>query len=300
MQNLAGVDLNLLVAFDALLVERNVTRAGRRIGLSQPALSKALQRLRYLFDDRLFERRHGVMIPTARALELGKFVRRAFSEIEAALAPRDFDPGLASGSVTIGSIDFYDLVLLPPLVQRLRREAPGVDILVRRTDRLRAPSQLAAGDIDFAIVPVSEGTTDLVAEPLFQERALTIMAKENPLTGGMTPESFAAAGHVTVAVEGQGVNWIDARLSAMGLRRRIVISVPSFLIAPIVAASTDLISTLPARLVDRLRPLADLVAAPPPIPAPQMTIHLAWHSHNPLSPVQLWLRQRLREVASAI
>ena len=300
MRNLAGIDLNLLVAFDALLVERNVTRAAHRIGLSQPALSKALQRLRYLFDDRLFERREGTMIPTARALELGRFVRRSLSEVEAALARPDFDPALASGTVTIGSIDFYDIVLLPPLIQRLRNEAPGIDVVVRRTDRLRAASQLAAGDIDFAIVPVSEGTTNLVAEPLFHECALTIMAKQNPLAKGMTAESFAAAAHVTVAVEGQGINWIDARLSALGLKRRIVLSVPNFFEAPLVVTSTDLISTLPARLVNKLLPVVDIVAVPPPIPAPQMTVHLAWHPHNPLPPVHAWLRRTLREVASAM
>jgi hypothetical protein len=132
MKNLSAVDLNLLVAFDALLSERNVTRAARRVGLSQPALSKALHRLRDIFDDPLFERRDGVMQPTEVALKLGKPVRRALNEIQSALAPRDFDPANARAVITIASLDFYDLALMPAVLARVTREAPGLAPLCAR------------------------------------------------------------------------------------------------------------------------------------------------------------------------
>jgi len=300
MKNLSAVDLNLLVAFDALLAERSVTRAGQRIGLSQPALSKALSRLREIFDDPLFERRDGVMQPTAQAIALGKPVKRALDEIQSALAPRDFDPGKARATVTIGSLDFYDLVMLPPLMARLRRDAPGIDIAVKRTDRLRVHQHFANNEIDFAIIPVSESITDLHADPLFSETAVTLVAAHNPLAQDLTVERFAEAGHVTVAVEGQGIGWIDSLLAARGLKRRIVLTLPNFAIVPFVVGTSDLISTLPQRLAARLADTARIVAVPPPLPAPSVTIHLAWHPRSAVSPLHRWMRAAIKDVAGTI
>lgn len=300
MKNLSAVDLNLLVAFDALLAERNVTRAARRIGLSQPALSKALNRLREIFDDPLFERRDGVMQPTTQAIALGKPVRRALDEIQSALAPRDFDPSQARATVTLGSLDFYDLVILPPLMARLRRDAPGIDIAVKRTDRLRVHQHFANGEIDFAIIPMSESITELHADPLFSETAVTLLAKDNPLAAAMTVEGFAEAGHITVAVEGQGINWIDSQLAARGLKRRIVLILPNFAAVPFVVGTTDLISTLPQRLAARLAEAAQVVALPPPLPSLAVTIHLASHPRDAASPLHRWLRATIKDVAATI
>jgi DNA-binding transcriptional LysR family regulator len=300
MKNLSAVDLNLLVAFDALLSERNVTRAAQRIGLSQPALSKALNRLRAIFDDPLFERQGGVMQPTAQAIALGKPVRRALDEIQSALAPRDFDPGNARATVTIGSLDFYDLVILPPLIARLRRDAPGIDLAVKRTDRLRVHQQFANNEIDFALVPVSESITELHADPLFAETAVTLVAAKNPLAKNMTIERFAEAGHISVAVEGQGIAWIDSLLATHGLKRRIVLTLPNFATVPFVVGTTDLISTLPQRLATRLAAAAHIVTLPPPLPAPSVTIHLAWHPRNAASPLHRWMRTAIKDIAGTI
>jgi|SRR5579875_1243835 len=299
-KNIAALDPNLLVAFDALMVERNVTRATSRIGLSQPAMSKALARLRDMFDDPLFERRDSVMEPTAQALGLGIPIRRALDEIQTALSPGEFDPGSAHACITIGSLDFYDLALLPQLMIHLRRTAPGISIAVRRTDRLRVQHQLAAGEIDFAIVPVTESTTDLHADPLFTETAVTLMSRRNPLTKKLSLASFAAAGHVTVAVEGQGLSWIDSQLAIRGMRRSIVLTVPTFLTVPFVVGSSDLISTLPRRLATKLAPATHIVAVPPPLQAPEITIHLASHARSTASPLHRWIRETIKAVASRI
>ncbi len=300
MKNLSAVDLNLLVAFDALLTERNVTRAARRVGLSQPALSKSLHRLRDIFSDPLFERRDGVMLPTARALKLGKPVRRALDEIQVALAPPNFDPGTARASVNIGSIDFYDLVMMPALLARIRTEAPGLDVVVRPSDRLRVHKQFANNEIDFAIMPISESITELNVEPLLTESAVTLMRRGHPLAKRMTLEGFAAAGHVTVALEGQGVNWIDAALAARDLSRRIVLTLPNFTTVPFVVGASDLISTLPQRLVKRLQAAAPVVSAPPPLPNRAVTIHLAWHPRSTASPLHAWLRTTIKSIAGEI
>ena len=300
MKNLSAVDLNLLVAFDALLSERNVTRAARRVGLSQPALSKALHRLRDIFDDPLFERREGIMQPTEQALKLGKPVRRALDEIQSALEPRDFDPRTARATITIGSIDFYDLVFMPELIARINGDAPGLDLVIKTSDRLRVLKQFANGEIDFAIMPISDSITELHVEPLFTESAVTMMRIGHPLARKMTIEGFAAAGHVTVALEGLGVNWIDAALAARGLRRRIVLTLPNFAAVPFAVGATDLISTLPRRLLGRLGSLARVISVPPPFPPRFVTIHLAWHPRSAPSPLHNWLRATIKKVATTV
>lgn len=300
MKNLSAVDLNLLVAFDALLAERNVTRAAQRIGLSQPALSKALNRLRDIFGDPLFERRDGLMQPTPQALKLGQPVRRALDEIQSALAPRDFDPGRAQATVTLGLVDYYEVLLLPRLISELRRSAPGIAIAVKPTDRLRVFDQFAKNEIDFAIVPIPESVTELHADPLMIEEAVTLMAADNPLARDFTLERFAAAGHLIVALEGQGVGRIDALLAARGLQRRIALRLPHFASVPFIVGGSDLITTMPRGLGTRLGAAARIICLPPPLPVPPVTVHLAWHPRSAASPLHRWMRETIREVAAKI
>jgi DNA-binding transcriptional LysR family regulator len=300
MKNLSAIDLNLLVAFDALLTERNVTRAAQRIGLSQPALSKALQRLRDIFDDPLFERRDGIMQPTAQALKLSQPVRRALDEIQAALAPEDFDPARAQAIVTLGLVDYYEVLLLPALLNELQRSSPGITLAAKRTDRLRVYDQFARNEIDFAIVPISESVTELHAEPLSVEEAVTLAAEGNPIAETLTLERFAAAGHVVVATEGQGVGRIDALLAARGLRRRIALTLPNFTSVPFIIGGSDLITTMPRCLGTRLAAEARIVCLPPPLPVPPVTIHLAWHPRSGASPLHRWMRTRIKAIAAGM
>lgn len=299
-RNLSAVDLNLLVAFDALLAERNVTRAAERIGLSQPALSKALNRLRDIFDDKLFERREGLMQPTPQALKLGRPVRRALDEIRSALAPRDFDPSRAEASVTLGLVDYYEVLLLPRLLNELRHCAPGIDLVAKPTDRLRVFEQFARNEIDFAIVPIPESVTELHADPLMIEDAVTLMAEGNPLARDFTLERFAAASHIIVALEGQGVGRIDALLAARGLKRRIALRLPHFASVPFIIGGSDLITTMPRGLGARLGAAAKIIALPPPLPVPPVTVHLAWHPRNGASPLHRWMRETIKEVAATL
>jgi DNA-binding transcriptional LysR family regulator len=300
MKNLSAVDLNLLVAFDALLSERNVTRAAQRIGLSQPALSKALNRLRDIFDDPLFERRDGLMQPTPQALKLSQPVRRALDEIQSALAPRDFDPSRVQATVTLGLVDYYELLLLPPLLRELQQSAPGIDLVVRPTDRLRVFDQFAKNEIDFAVVPIPESVTELHADTLMIEDAVTLMAEDNPLARDFTLENFADAGHLIVALEGQGVGRIDALLAARGLKRRIALRLPHFASVPFIIGASALVTTMPRGLGKRLAAAARIVCLPPPLPVPLVTVHLAWHPRNAASPLHCWMRDAIKAVAATI
>src|SRR5271166_2290522 len=229
-RNIRGVNLNLLLAFDALMAERNVTRAARHNGLSQPAMSKALNRLRHLLDDRLFELRDGRMEPTPRALELAGPIHGALSDISRTLKlPGAFEPAQAAGVVRIATIDLHQSTLLPALVAQLRRDAPGLDLHFQAIERHRLHDQLATGELDLAIAPILAGAPDLRAEPLWRDRLVTLIGAHNPLPLPMTLDSFAGAdhavdaGHVQVDAKVNGTSLVDAILAECSITRPIAL-----------------------------------------------------------------------------
>jgi DNA-binding transcriptional LysR family regulator len=304
-RNLRAVDLNLLVVFDALMTERNVTRAAVRNGLSQPAMSKALSRLRYLFGDPLFVRRDRTMEPTARAIELAGPIHTALVDISRTLVlPGAFDPAQIEATVTIATIDLHHTSLLPALIQRLRREAPGLHLQVRAIDQSCHHEDLEAGEIDLAIGPVRSKRPGLHVLALWRDRLVTLVAKDNPLADPMTLEAFAAAahvvdsGHVQVSPDGQGTSIVDAILAARGLRRKIVVALPSSAGVPFVVATTDLIATLPSRMVKDLAPVPNLRIVPAPLPEVEVSPHMIWHEQTHSAPLQVWLRALIAEIAA--
>jgi DNA-binding transcriptional LysR family regulator len=306
-RNLRSVDLNLLVVFDALMTERNVTRAAERNGLSQPAVSKALNRLRGMFDDPLFMRRDRSMQPTARALELAGPIHGALADISRTLTlPGAFEPSTAAATVRIATIDLYHTKLLPALVRHLRQAAPGVDLQVRAADCSRFHGQLVSGDIDIAFAPLGSKPSGLGAEPLWNDRLVMLVAADNPLQQRMTIESYAAAahlvdaGHVQVSADGVGSSVVDAILAARGLRRRIALVLPHSAGIPFVVAATDLIATLPSRIVKGLVPMPNVRTLAPPLPEVEVSPHMFWHQRNDADPLQAWLRAAIRTIAARI
>jgi DNA-binding transcriptional LysR family regulator len=305
-RNLSAVDLNLLVAFDALAVDRNVTRAAARLGLSQSALSKALNRLRHVFEDPLFVRRARTMEPTPRALELVAPIRSALASISRTLAPVPFAPGDATGAVKIGVVDMYERMLLPLLVKRLRSEAPGIDVLVRAIDRSRLREQLASGELEVAVAPPGFEGADLHGEHLWRDHLLTLVSKTNRLAKRMTVKSFAAAGHIVdaglvqVAPDGAGNSVVDAMLASLGLRRRVVAILPTLSSAPAIVASTELLATLPSKIVKALGPMPGIRIVEPPLPLLEVSSHLIWHRRSDRVPLQIWLRALIKEIAGKL
>jgi DNA-binding transcriptional LysR family regulator len=304
-RNLRSVDLNLLVAFDALMAERNVTRAAERVGLTQPAMSKALNRLRGLFADPLFVRHDRAMAPTPRAVELSGPIRGALADISRTLTlTADFDPAAARATVTIATIDLYHVKLLPALVRQLRLKAPGVDLHVRVNDCASLHTQLAAGEIDLAFAPLGTRTDEMHAEPLWTDRLVTLVGASNPLRDPLTMEAYAAAahlvdaGHVQVSPDGVGTSVVDAILKARGLRRRIALVLPHSAGVPFVVAATDLIATLPSRIVKGLTTLAGVRLVAPPFSDVEVSPHMFWHRRAHDDPLQAWLRGMIRAIAT--
>ena len=235
--DVAGFDLNLLKAFDALYAERHVTHAGQRIGLSQSAMSGALTRLRDLFKDELFVRSPAGMQPTPRADDLAGPVSVALRLVREVLQADTFNPAAADHTVTVAMTDYAAFVLLPPLLARLAVEAPRLDVRVRGIfGRAEALDLLDKGEANLAIGFPIEASARILVHPLFHEGFACIARRGHPaFAEGAGLETFAAASHLLVSPEGDRIGLVDLELAALGLKRRIVLSLPQFLVAPFVS-----------------------------------------------------------------
>jgi LysR family transcriptional regulator, nod-box dependent transcriptional activator len=299
--NLGGLDLNLLVALDALLSECSVTRAAQRVGLSQPGMSNALGRLRRLFDDPLLVRQGSTLVPTSRAEALIGPVHDALELIRSALeAPAPFDPGSDRRSFRLSCSDYSVLILIGPLVRALRADAPGVvvEVLPRLADADRA---LVNGDVDLVIEPPEiMGNADLESMRLWDDRWACCVWEGNTRVGKrMTMERYTALGHLiySMGATGQPVALPDLHLGRLGVPRRIEVSVESFLLAPFLLQGTDLVTLIPKRAEAFLRRTGDIRVLESPIELPALVETLWWHARATADPAHAWLRTRIGEVA---
>ena len=228
--DLHGIDLNLLVAFDALMAERSVTRAGMRIGRTQPAMSAALSRLRSLLRDELFVRGPAGLQPTPCALDLAEPLGRALADIQRTLDfTQAFDPRSSAVTFNIGLSEHPTFALLPFLAEVLQQAAPAVTLRVRSfTARDEAAAMLDAGGADLTIgVPQTTATGRILARPLFEERFVYIVRRGHP--AGRAPlelQTFLGLSHLLVSPEGDGVGYVDAALAKLGLKRRVALMLP--------------------------------------------------------------------------
>ncbi|WP_159397237.1 LysR family transcriptional regulator [Sorangium cellulosum] len=289
--HLSGIDLNLLVALDALLREAHVTRAAARIGLTQSAMSRSLARLREVLGDPLLVRTGRGMRLTPRAERLAPALGRVLAEIAAVIedGPR-FDPRTSTRTFALISADFGEALLLPPLVERLTREAPGVDIDARGNlqDSFGA---LEAGELDFALLAQRAARPAIVWTPLYPERFVCLVREGHPAASRkLTAEQFAAIPQVLVAPEGRPGSVIDEVLAGMGLRRRVAVRVASFIAAPEIVARSDLMVTLPERIAARAQRHLPLCAMALPFKVKGFTMGLAWHERMRQDPGHAWFR----------
>jgi LysR family transcriptional regulator, nod-box dependent transcriptional activator len=301
--NLGGLDLNLLVALDALLSERSVTRAAHRVGLSQPGMSNALARLRRLFDDPLFVRRGAALVPTARAQALADPVREALDLIRAAIeAPASFDAARDRRSFRLSCSDYSVLMLIGPLVRTLAVEAPGitVEVIPRLPDAGRA---LRDASVDLVIEPTEiMGDSDLPGLRLWEDRWMCCIWEGNSRVGSeMELDDFTALGHLVYSMGGGGqpVALPDLVLTRLGVPRRIELSVESFLLAPFLLQGTDLVALVPARAEAFLRRTGSIRLLEPPVPLPTFVETLWWHGRLDADPAHRWLRERVATVAGS-
>ncbi|MBL0920474.1 MAG: LysR family transcriptional regulator [Hydrogenophaga sp.] len=301
-RNLRSVDLNLLVIFDALMAERNLTKVGERHGLSQPAVSKALSRLRHLFSDPLFIRCDRAMEPTPRARELAGPISTALNGISRTLARASFDPSQAQARVHLASIDLYHTPLIPSLVQRLRSQSPGVNLHVCALDSAGVFNELSSGRIDLAFSSLGAVAPGFHSTPLWRDRLVTLVGErfwDQPLSADAFAKAshVVDAGHVHVSPDGTGSSVVDVVMAARGLKRHIALVLPSAAGLPHIVASSDLIATLPLRIVKGLGRMPGVKMCPLPFDV-QVTPHLLWHERSQFDPLQSWLRTLIQEIAA--
>jgi len=288
--NIRNVDLNLLVALDVLLEERNVTRAAERLSYSQPAVSSMLKRLREVFGDPLFVRTQRGLVPTPRALELIGPVKSAMAEINGIFSATTFDPAQASTVFSIAATDYAQHAVLAPTVEALRRIAPGVRLAISQADSATMGEQLENQEIDFAVTIPEMAPQHALSRELFKDRYVCAVRKDHPDLGNkITIEQFCAFDHVLVSPGGKSFQGpADTALQALGLRRRVVVSVPNFLILPRMLLAENLIALIPERLIHDYRNRLKILAMP--IEVPGFSMIAAWHERTQPSAAHRWFR----------
>jgi DNA-binding transcriptional LysR family regulator len=296
---LRSLDLNLLVALDALLEEESVTAAADRLSLSAPAMSRTLGRLRTALGDPVLVRSGRFMVPTPRAVELRDRVRRLLREAEAVFAPvREVELATLERTFTLLADDALLTEIGMRLLDRVRERAPGVSLRLLPEGPGDA-AVLREGRVDLEVGVISAPAPEIRVEPLLTDDNVGVVRRGHPLLDGpVTPERYAAAAHVSTSRRGRLAGPIDDRLAALGLRRRVMASVPTLSVALLVVARTDLVGRtgrrLTASLVDRL----DLATFEIPLDLPPLPIAQAWHPRFEADPAHAWLRQCVREIAA--
>jgi DNA-binding transcriptional LysR family regulator len=299
LEHVSRTDLNLLTALQALLDEGSVTAAARRLGLTQSAVSRALARLRGVFDDDLFVRSGRGVVATRLALELAGPLRKSLADVEALIAQRGlFDPQSARRGFRVAAIDYPQVAVLGPLVRRLTRAAPGIDLEVRQPSAAN-DAELETGALDLLLAPRHPSGAGIVWSPLYQDHYVCLLAADNPCRR-LTLERYARMPHVLVAPRQRPGGVVDEVLARRGLRRRVAVQVPTFLLVPHILVGTPYVATVPTRIARRLCQGHPLRMTPPPIAIPGFTICQAWHEVHRNDPGHRWLRQEVSRAASEL
>jgi len=311
--NIEKVDLNLLVYLDVLLRERNVTKAADFVGLSQPAMSNGLRRLRELFDDPLLVRTSEGMTPTERALELQPMVREALLAAERALQSNSaFDPASSSRVFRIMVSDYTEATLIPSLLTRLQRQAPDIvlDIL--------APSDMSFEDVERGNVDMVINRFDNLPQSfhqvtLWEDSYACVIGRENPLLQNFTLGAYLAGDHVWVSKTGWGagtgikpggdiqkLGYVDKALSRLGRTRKIRVFTRHYMSAMLLARQKNLIVTVPSKAARHVRNEYNLVVRQPPFPIPPIELKMAWSPLLQHNPAHRWMRRLLVDLAGDI
>ena len=309
MKALHRIDLNLLVYLDVLLRECNVTQAANQLGLSQPAMSNGLRRLRDLFNDPLLVRTSDGMTPTARALELEPLVRDILTGVERAIQPTaEFDPTDAKQVIRVMASDYAESTLFPAVMQTLREKAPGLTLDVM------TPSDVSfldveRGKIDLVINRFDQMPQSFHQITLWTDTFTCLMNKDNPILERFDLDSYLAASHIWVSKTGMGVGvgvdpddvqrlgWVDHALDAMGKKRNIRVFTRHHQAAMTLAEQNDLIVTLPTRATWLKKDNPRVVVRDCPFDVPPLELKMAWSPLLQHNPAHRWIRQLITQIA---
>ncbi len=296
------LDLNLLVALDALLTERSVTRSAAKLCVTQPAMSGSLARLREYFDDPLVVQVGRQMELTPLAQALAGSVRDIMLRIDNAIAiDPGFDASTAKRHFVVTASDYVIRTLLLDLLRDIALTAPGVSIEFRQTTP-RAMQELEAGEIDLLIGPEIDVRTEHPHVMLFEDTYVVVACRENPhVTPELTLDEYTGLGHVVFRSENQGMPWLERWfIRQYGDSRRIEVSAPSFTLLASFIVGTRRIATLQRRLAVQLAKILPLKLVPTPFEAPRLVEVLQWNSHRDIDPGSRWLREQIVAAAAKL
>jgi LysR family transcriptional regulator, nod-box dependent transcriptional activator len=299
--DLQQFDLNLLVALDALLTERNVTHAGARMHLSQSAMSGALSRLRDFFQDELLVPVGRGMVLTPLAQDLAQPVRELLLQVQSTLesTPR-FNPATSTRHFSLAVSDYITSVVIVDLVRQVKGIAPGITFELRPPGA-RAAADLERNQLDFLVAPDGYLASAHPKEVVFEDTHTCIVWTGNRHVGSvMSVEQYLSAGHISVRVAEDGVNYDERVLQGMNHQRRIEVITPSFDLAPQLVVGTDRIATVATRLAIKYATVLPIRLVPLPIEIPPMVEMLQWHRVHDRDPAHVWLRAQLREVVGTL
>ena len=297
--NLSKVDLNLFIVFDAIYTEANLTRAGQIVGITQPAVSNALARLRDTFKDPLFVRTAQGMVPTPMAQNIINPVRNALALLRVSVQEsRIFNPAQASKIFRISMTDLTEAVILPPLFQRLRRLAPAVVIESFLCKRRETTKELAAGHLDFAVDAPLNSDPQVRHVKLLADRYVCAMRPGHPLAQReLSLDDYMAQTHIHISSRRNGLGHVDLALGRIGLQRKIALRSQHYMMASQVLQQSDMLMTVPERFARRheLRyvnlPVAEV---------PQVETHLYWHESTDQDPANRWMREQIVDLCQQI
>lgn len=297
--NLRNIDLNLLVAFEALMIERHVSRAASRIGVSQPAMSRSLKQLRETFGDPLFQRTSEGMIPTPRAAELARLIRPGLETIAQAIGEKSgFDPSVAHRRFQMSMTDMATYLALPAFLPTLRKAAPYIDIAVANSGNRETLAKVESGQVEFGFGTFDYLPPGVRSHNLSSLREICVADPANPILArsGLDLDAFLSLPHVAVAMNGDRGIPIDVVLETLGYKRRVVLTVPTFLPVPRLLVGTDMIAVVVEDLLDRLPESQQLVRYKVPFALDPVMGRLIWHRRFDEDPGHIWFREMVARV----
>jgi len=298
--NLRDIDLNLLLVFNQLLIDRNVSTTAEKLGVTQPAVSNALKRLRAVLKDELFLRTSRGMEPTPYALHLAEPVIYALNALQSAFSKRDsFAPETSTRKFQIAMTDIGEMYFMPPLMETLARLAPNVCVSTLRPNTGNLQTDMDSGAVDLALGLLPNLKAGFFQRRLFRHKYVCVFRKEHPLAKSpMSLKQFCELSHVGVVSANTGHGEVDGLLDRAGIQRKMRLVVPHFIAVGPILQSTDLIATLPERFAERCKAPFGLVTSPHPAHLPDIAINLFWHAKYNRDPANMWLRQIFVELFS--
>jgi len=297
---LKSFDLNLLVVFDAVLRERSVTKAGERLGLSQPAMSHALNRLRWLLKDQVFVRTPEGMMPTPRAEYLAEPISRALSDLQRTLDPEEFTPEEARRRFVVAVNNYAAKVLAGPLFRVCGALAPHVSLSLLPSGNLDVSDMLDRGELDLAVLGRQVSVSRFSFQNLMEDTYVAVKRRGHPMAQRMMEiDTFAALQHLVISSSGDDLGFVDAELRARGLARSIAAEAP-YVSAGAVLTQSDLVAVMGGNMAEEFRRVHAIELTPLPFPSPPLTSVMVWHSRFDDHPAHKWLRDCVLSAATQI